>query len=64
MLLYKGAEENGIDKAVNETPKVYAGLSGAVRTLQNGLTRSYALMMIVGAAVIAVYYLLKFDTLH
>ncbi|HEY9900779.1 MAG TPA: NADH-quinone oxidoreductase subunit L [Pantanalinema sp.] len=64
VLLYKGAEENGIDKAVNETPRLYAGISGAVRTLQNGLIRSYALMMLVGAALIAVYYLLKFDTLH
>ncbi|MBO9540832.1 NADH-quinone oxidoreductase subunit L [bacterium] len=64
VLLNKGTEENGIDKAVNEAPRVYASISGAVRTLQNGLTRSYALMMLVGAAVIAVYYILKFDTLH
>jgi NADH-quinone oxidoreductase subunit L len=64
VFLYRGVEEEAIDAAVNNTPRVYAGISGAVRTVQTGLVRNYALLMLFGAAAIALYYLMKFASLQ
>ncbi|HEY9857211.1 MAG TPA: NADH-quinone oxidoreductase subunit L [Stenomitos sp.] len=64
VFLKKGAEEHVIDAAVEGTPKVYAGISGAVRTVQTGLVRNYALWIVVGVAAISVYYLFQLSSLH
>jgi NADH-quinone oxidoreductase subunit L len=42
-----------VDGAVNGSAAVIGGLSGRVRRLQTGFTRSYALSMLGGAAVVA-----------
>jgi NADH-quinone oxidoreductase subunit L len=43
-----------VDGAVNGTAATIGGLSGRVRRLQTGFTRSYALSMLGGAALVAV----------
>ena len=42
----------GIDGAVNGTAGGIATLSGRLRRWQNGFVRSYALAMVLGAAVV------------
>ena len=41
-----------VDGAVNGTAATIGGLSGRARRLQNGFTRSYALSMLGGAALV------------
>ena len=45
-------DEGGIDGAVTGTAGAFGGLSMLTRRLQNGFVRSYALLMVVGAAVL------------
>jgi NADH-quinone oxidoreductase subunit L len=42
-----------VDGFVNGTAAVIGGLSGRARRLQTGFTRSYALSMLGGAAIVA-----------
>jgi NADH-quinone oxidoreductase subunit L len=43
---------HGVDGAVNGTAAVIGGLSARLRRVQNGFVRSYALTMLLGAAVV------------
>ncbi len=45
-------DDRGIDGTVNGTGAVIAGMSSRLRRVQNGFVRSYALTMMVGAAVV------------
>jgi NADH-quinone oxidoreductase subunit L len=57
--LWKGFDEFVIDGAINGTAYLIGLLSGAMRKLQTGLVQSYALSMIVGGIVLAVYYIVR-----
>jgi NADH-quinone oxidoreductase subunit L len=45
-----------IDGAVNGTGRLIAWTSGRLRTIQTGFVRSYALMMLVGVAVVVAWF--------
>ncbi len=45
-------EDSGIDGTVNGTGAVISGVSARLRRVQNGFVRSYALTMMVGAAIV------------
>ena len=47
----------GIDGLVNGTAVLVRNTSGALRRIQNGLVRSYGLMMLFGVVVIVAYFL-------
>jgi NADH-quinone oxidoreductase subunit L len=49
---------NGVDGAVNGTGVAVATLSGRLRHWQSGFVRSYAVAMVLGAAVIGVVLVL------
>jgi NADH-quinone oxidoreductase subunit L len=51
-------EDSGIDGAVNGTAAAIGGMSARLRRVQNGFVRSYALTMMVGAAIVGVVILL------
>jgi NADH-quinone oxidoreductase subunit L len=51
-------ENSGIDAAVNGTASAIGGMSARLRRVQNGFVRSYALTMMVGAAIVGVVILL------
>jgi NADH-quinone oxidoreductase subunit L len=51
-------EDNGIDGTVNGTAAVIGGLSAQLRRVQNGFVRTYALTMVVGAALVGVVLVL------
>ena len=51
-------ENSGIDGAVNGTAAAIGGMSARLRRVQNGFVRSYALTMMVGAAIVGVVILL------
>ncbi len=51
-------DDGGIDGAVNGTAGGIAHLSGRLRRAQNGFVRSYALAMVLGAAVVGVVLVL------
>jgi NADH-quinone oxidoreductase subunit L len=51
-------EDDGIDGTVNGTAAVIGGLSARLRRVQNGFVRTYALTMVVGAAVVGVVLVL------
>jgi NADH-quinone oxidoreductase subunit L len=51
-------EDDGIDGAVDGTATVIAGVSGRARLLQNGFVRTYALTMVIGAALVGVVLIL------
>jgi NADH-quinone oxidoreductase subunit L len=57
--LWKGFDEFVIDGSINGTAYLIGLLSGAMRKLQTGLVQSYALSMIVGGIVLAVYYIVR-----
>ncbi|MCL4507854.1 MAG: NADH-quinone oxidoreductase subunit L, partial [Chloroflexi bacterium] len=47
----------GIDGLVNGTAVLVRNTSGALRRIQNGLVRSYGMMMLLGVVVIVAYFL-------
>src|SRR5215212_2474941 len=51
-------EDNGIDGTVNGTATAIGGLSAQLRRVQNGFVRTYALTMVVGAALVGVVLVL------
>ncbi|HKH56795.1 MAG TPA: NADH-quinone oxidoreductase subunit L [Propionibacteriaceae bacterium] len=51
-------EDNGIDGTVNGTASAIGGLSAQLRRVQNGFVRTYALTMVVGAALVGVVLVL------
>ena len=51
-------EDNGIDGTVNGTAAAIGGLSAQLRRVQNGFVRTYALTMVVGAALVGVVLVL------
>ena len=51
-------EDDGIDGAVDGTATVIAGVSGRARRIQNGFVRTYALTMVIGAALVGVVLIL------
>ena len=52
-------DKHGIDGAVHGTAGVVSGLSVLTRRLQNGFVRSYALLMVVGAAILGAVLILS-----
>ncbi len=52
-------DQGGIDGLVNGIGSLSAGLSGMLRSLQNGFVRSYTLTLVVGVVVILAYLLLR-----
>ncbi len=59
VLLGEWIDQEVIDGAVNDVGGLMRFLSGAVRKLENGYVRSYALSILVGAVLILAYILLK-----
>src|SRR5215207_6577324 len=51
-------DDNGIDGTVNGTATAIGGLSAQLRRVQNGFVRTYALTMVVGAALVGVVLVL------
>src|SRR5215203_4788571 len=51
-------DDNGIDGTVNGTASAIGGLSAQLRRVQNGFVRTYALTMVVGAALVGVVLVL------
>jgi NADH-quinone oxidoreductase subunit L len=51
-------EDNGIDGTVNGTAAAIGGFSAWLRRAQNGFVRSYALTMVVGAALVGAVLIL------
>ena len=51
-------EDNGIDGTVNGTAAAIGGLSAQLRRVQNGFVRTYALTMVVGAALVGAVLIL------
>jgi NADH-quinone oxidoreductase subunit L len=56
-VLWEGLDVSVIDNAVNGTGAAFRALSRGVRTLQTGLVRGYALVMLGGAVVLVTYML-------
>jgi NADH-quinone oxidoreductase subunit L len=56
-LLWAGLDTNVIDGAVNGTGALFRSLARGVRTLQTGLVRGYALVMLGGAVALVTYLL-------
>ncbi|MFX4272163.1 NADH-quinone oxidoreductase subunit L [Propionibacteriaceae bacterium Y1685] len=52
-------DHHGVDGAVNGTAQLVGGLSVQLRKLQNGFVRSYALMMVVGTALLGAVLVLS-----
>jgi NADH-quinone oxidoreductase subunit L len=48
-----------VDGIVTGTEETVSGISGVVRTVQNGFVRSYALLLIAGFAGLALYFLIS-----
>ncbi len=59
VLLGEWMDQEVIDGAVNDVGGLTRFLSGAVRKLENGYVRSYALSILVGAVLILAYILMK-----
>jgi NADH-quinone oxidoreductase subunit L len=53
-----GFDNKGVDGVVNGLAAFFGGVSGRVRRVQTGFVRSYALVMIGGAALVVVSMLL------
>jgi NADH-quinone oxidoreductase subunit L len=51
-------EDNGIDGTVNGTAAAIGGLSAQLRRVQNGFVRTYALTMVMGAALVGAVLIL------
>ena len=45
-------DEHGVDGTVNGTAAAFGGLSGRMRRWQTGFVRSYALSLLIGAALV------------
>jgi NADH-quinone oxidoreductase subunit L len=56
-VLWEGLDISVIDNAVNGTGSFFRTLSRATRTLQTGLVRGYALVMLGGAVALVTYLL-------
>ncbi len=54
----EGFDDHVVDGAVRGTASVFGGASSALRRLQNGYLRSYALTMVVGVLLVAVVLIL------
>ena len=48
-----------VDGLATGTEETVSGISGVVRTVQNGFVRSYALLLVAGFAGLALYFLLS-----
>jgi NADH-quinone oxidoreductase subunit L len=56
-VLWQGLDAGVIDAAVNGTGHAFRGLARGARTLQTGLVRGYALVMLGGAVALVTYFL-------
>jgi NADH:ubiquinone oxidoreductase subunit 5 (subunit L)/multisubunit Na+/H+ antiporter MnhA subunit len=56
-VLWEGLDVSVIDNAVNGTGAAFRALSRGARTLQTGLVRGYALVMLGGAVALVTYML-------
>jgi NADH-quinone oxidoreductase subunit L len=56
-VLWRGLDAGVIDAAVNGTGAAFRGLARSARTLQTGLVRGYALVMLGGAVALVTYFL-------
>jgi NADH-quinone oxidoreductase subunit L len=56
-VLWRGLDAGVIDAAVNGTGNAFRGLARGARTLQTGLVRGYALVMLGGAVALVTYFL-------
>jgi NADH-quinone oxidoreductase subunit L len=57
--LWKGFDELVIDGTINGIAYLIGLLSGAMRKIQTGVVQNYALSMIIGGMVLAVYYIVR-----
>ncbi len=57
--LNRYADQQGIDAAANGLAAVTKNFSAALRRVQNGFVRSYALSVLLGVVIILGYLLLK-----
>jgi NADH-quinone oxidoreductase subunit L len=58
-VLWRGVDATLIDGAVGATGTIVTAAGAAVRRIQNGSMRAYALSVLVGAVLLAGYYLLR-----
>ncbi|MFP5503045.1 MAG: proton-conducting transporter membrane subunit, partial [Candidatus Sericytochromatia bacterium] len=59
--LYRVIDRQAIDGTVNGLPRIYTGVASAVRYLQTGVVRQYALAMLLGLVAILLIVVTRFS---